>query len=373
MAPSGQSQVLGILGRRGDTGLCWAVASDRNRTRCRDRLARIGAATLDCDSLRHEVVAELKRVVGFDRWAWPLADPDTLIPLAGIAEHDYGPAVPRLLELEYSVADFAGMTALAGRPVPAASLTVETGDDRSRSRRWDEVLRNVGIGDEAIVACRDRFGCWGWLKAYRSSDDRPFAEPDVEMLADAGPILGAALRRSLARDRRAGEVAARPPGLVLLDDELRPLAETAAWRSWVDTLPAANMYAAFQMLPAMVYPVATLARSRDGTSGFRALERATDGSWVVVEAAALEGNGNATIAVTLRRATPHETFDRLCRLCALTSRERQVVAALLTGVDTRSASADLAISHHTVQDHLKSVFAKVGIRSRRELVARFSV
>ena len=31
--------------------------------------------------------------VGFDRWCWPLADPETLLPLSGIAEHDYGPGV----------------------------------------------------------------------------------------------------------------------------------------------------------------------------------------------------------------------------------------------------------------------------------------
>jgi DNA-binding CsgD family transcriptional regulator len=234
------------------------------------------------------------------------------------------------------------------------------------------VLRAVGIGDEAIVACRDGLGCWGWLKAYRDGDDPPFAAADVELLADAGALLGHALRSSLARDHRGGEAVPRPPGLVLLDGELRPVAETAAWSSWVELLPAARMYAAYKMLPAMVYPVATLARAGNGANGARALEHAGDGSWVVIEAAALEGDGRARIAVTLRRATPDETFDRLCRLYALSRRERQVVAALRNGVDTRSVSGDLAISHHTVQDHLKSVFAKTGTRSRRELLARFS-
>jgi DNA-binding CsgD family transcriptional regulator len=64
-------------------------------------------------------------------------------------------------------------------------------------------------------------------------------------------------------------------------------------------------------------------------------------------------------------------FDRLCRIYALTPRERQVVAALVAGLDTRSVTERLFISRHTVQDHLKSVFAKIGVHSRRELVARF--
>ena len=37
------------------------------------------------------------------------------------------------------------------------------------------------------------------------------------------------------------------------------------------------------------------------------------------------------------------------------------------GLDTRAAAERLAISRHTLQDHLKSVFAN----SRREVVATF--
>jgi DNA-binding CsgD family transcriptional regulator len=86
----------------------------------------------------------------------------------------------------------------------------------------------------------------------------------------------------------------------------------------------------------------------------------------------LEGQPDAQIAVTLRAATSTETFDLLCRACALSGRERNVVAALLAWLDTRAVSARLCISPHTVRDHLKSVFKKTGAHSRRELLARFS-
>ena len=104
------------------------VATERERGRCRERLDRLGSSsTLDCDSLRYEAVVLLRRTIGFDRWCWPLADPNTLIPLSGVAEHDYGPAVPRVLELEYSGADYAAMDVLARRAIPAGSLSAETG------------------------------------------------------------------------------------------------------------------------------------------------------------------------------------------------------------------------------------------------------
>jgi DNA-binding CsgD family transcriptional regulator len=347
------------------------VATERERGRCRERLGSLGTSTLDSESLRYEAVALLRRAIGFDRWCWPLADPDTLIPLSGVAEHDYGPAVPRVLELEYSGADFAAMNVLARRVSPASSLSGETGGDLARSPRWDEVLRQVGIGDEAVIACRDALGCWGWLKAYRDSAEGPFARQDLDLLAQVGPGLGAALRGSLARDRRRYSATASAPGVIVLDTGMRPLSWTAGARAWIDVLPAARVYAALGMLPAMVYPVATLARSPDVAGGSRALERAIDGRWVMIEAAALEGRGDGEIAVTLRDATAGETFDRLCRIYALTRRERHVVAALSAGLDTRAAAERLSISRHTLQDHLKSVFAKIGVNSRRELVATF--
>jgi DNA-binding CsgD family transcriptional regulator len=78
------------------------------------------------------------------------------------------------------------------------------------------------------------------------------------------------------------------------------------------------------------------------------------------------------VAVTLRDATPPETFDHLCRFHGLTRREREVVAAVIGGLDTRAITERLFISRHTVQDHLKSVFEKVGVHSRRELLAAFN-
>jgi DNA-binding CsgD family transcriptional regulator len=349
-----------------------AVASARDRGRCRERLERLTESSLDGESLQREAIAELRAVIGFDRWCWPLADPDALVPLSGAAEHDYGPAVGRSLELEYSGGDVATMSVLARRANPVATLSAETRGDLARSPRWDEVLRPVGIGDEAVVACRDALGCWGWIKAYRDSDDASFAEHDVELLAQVGPTLGSALRRRLDAAHHDSVAAPSSPGVVVLDRDLRAVSWTAGARQWIDALPLAGLWAAWGILPAVVYPVAAMARSRNGPSEAHALERAADGRWVRIEAAQLEGQPDAQIAVTLRAATTTETFDLLCRAYALSRRERDVVAALLAGLDTRAISQRLCISPHTVQDHLKSVFRKTGAHSRRELLARFT-
>jgi DNA-binding CsgD family transcriptional regulator len=89
----------------------------------------------------------------------------------------------------------------------------------------------------------------------------------------------------------------------------------------------------------------------------------------MIEAACLEGEREGEIAVTLRTPTPVEILRLLGRIYALTVRERELVRLLLAGLDTRAVGDRLHISAHTVQDHLKSVFAKTGIHSRRELLA----
>ena len=203
-------------------------------------------------------------------------------------------------------------------------MNTETGGDLGRSERWDEVLRPVGIGDVAAVACRDALGCWGWIEAFRDRGDRPFGEQDVELLASIGPSLGSALRRTMYATDGA-VVEPTPPGVIVLDRHLKRVSLTANARAWIDVLPSARLFAEFGMLPSVVYPAAALARTARSAADAHALLRGTDGRWVMIEAAALEGHREGEIAVTLRAATASEMFDLLCRAYALSQRERDVV------------------------------------------------
>jgi DNA-binding CsgD family transcriptional regulator len=97
--------------------------------------------------------------------------------------------------------------------------------------------------------------------------------------------------------------------------------------------------------------------------------RASTGGWLHLHASRLRSTSDNQIAVVLEPAQPRSTLGVLLAAYGLTTRELDVARLVLRGDSTRTIAGSLHISTHTVQDHLKAVFDKVGVRSRRDLVA----
>jgi DNA-binding CsgD family transcriptional regulator len=78
------------------------------------------------------------------------------------------------------------------------------------------------------------------------------------------------------------------------------------------------------------------------------------------------------VAIILQAAPAPSIAPLISATYGLTARERELTGLVLKGCKTSEIAERLYISPHTVQGHLKAIFAKTGVRSRRELVARLS-
>ena len=76
------------------------------------------------------------------------------------------------------------------------------------------------------------------------------------------------------------------------------------------------------------------------------------------------------MAIIVEPAHPARIYPLLMAAYGLTERERDVTRLILQGSSTVTIAQDLVVSTHTVQQHLKSIFEKTGVRSRRDLVAK---
>jgi DNA-binding CsgD family transcriptional regulator len=94
------------------------------------------------------------------------------------------------------------------------------------------------------------------------------------------------------------------------------------------------------------------------------------GTWVVLHGAALVSGGAHRVAVIVEPAHPARIAPLLMSVYGLTEREQDVTRLVLQGNSTAEIAERLVVSAHTVQQHLKSIFDKTGVRSRRDLVGK---
>jgi DNA-binding CsgD family transcriptional regulator len=347
------------------------MATEWQRVRCRERIESLASSADESEALRRQAIEILHTAIGFDRWCTLLLDPDTLVISQGIGHIDWFAELPRLNLHEAGLSDVNNHAVLARSRDHVGVLSAATGGDLARSTRWREIFAGYGVGDELGCVAADERGCWGDIRLYRNSDDPPFDADDARLMRDVSALLARALRRSAVAPINGSDSAAAEMGVLLLNDELRPGGATDAARSWFDALNPARIPFP-DGVPGLVWNVVgrLIAGERGEDPGRppRVRARTGGGRWAVVEAARLDG-GEAGIAVSVRAAGVEDVLALVSRASGLTPRERELVALLIEGLDTRELATRLFISRHTVQDHLKSVFAKVGVRSRRELVS----
>jgi DNA-binding CsgD family transcriptional regulator len=338
----------------------------------RDRVERLSRTATDPLQLFRDVVPVLDRAVPSDLWCGLLLDPATVMNTGGY--HDEGlpqEVLPRLLELEVGAEDVNHFPDLARGRAGVATIHRGTRGRPEQSARYRDVMLPAGMGPELRAALRDRGRMWGGLVFFRETGAPDFSEAEIELVAALAPDIAAAVRRTLLITEIAHRDAEHGPGMAVLRvDGVGVEVEMAsrAARVLLDQMPDTR-------LDGVPVGVVMLVSRLIAAGGRRqsARVRLRTGRWMSVQVDVLEADESDAperLSLVIEPVSPYELAEVIAEAYGLTPREREVARLVVSGSSNPEVAATLSISVTTVQDHLKKVFAKLGVGSRHELTAR---
>jgi DNA-binding CsgD family transcriptional regulator len=342
----------------------------------RREIIRLCHAGLDSRALRDTLLRRLQAVIPFDVACFATADPATLLFTDGVTDAMLERVLPQLLENEFLQQDVNKFAWLARSGTPVGVLSASTQHRLDRSPRYRDILGPLALGDELRAALVANTACWGFLTIFRERSRPPFSAAEASFLARLTPHLAEGLRTALLLSRATAPTLPDGPGVLVLADDLSVQAVTPAAAQWLAELGAAATSGVLALPHAVAAVVARLRSIERESDPHRDLLpkvrlRTPSGHWLVLHAARLLGpSGHGPIAVIVEVARPIDIAPLIVQAYDLSKREGEITQLVLRGVTTSEIATTFHISPHTVQDHLKAIFEKVGVRSRRELVGR---
>lgn len=338
----------------------------------RDRVERLCRTATDPLDLYRAVVPVLDRAVASDLWCGLLLDPSTVMNTGGY--HDEGlplAVLPRLLELEVGAADVNQLPALVRDRVGVSTLHRVTGGRPELSPRYRDVMVPAGMGPELRAVLRDRGRPWGALVLFRELGAPDFTEAEVELVAAVAPEVAAAVRRTFLVSEMRHRDAEDGPGMAVLrvdglaiEVELASRAAAALLEQMPDTFIEGIPVGVIMLVSRLI---ASGGRRQSATVRLRT------GKWMSAQLDVLEavdGGGPERLSLVIEPVAPYALAEVIAEAYGLTARERDVARLVVAGNSNPEVAGALSISVTTVQDHLKKVFAKMGVGSRHELTAR---
>ena len=352
---------------------------------------RACAETENADELLAAVEGELGRAVPFDGSLWLGVDPATLLATApGRITGIEGGQCTAFWDREFHVQDVLLYRDLARQPVSVASLRMATDGQPVRSARYREFVSPQNYDDELRAVFKAGDSAWGVLGLYREKGRPAFDDYDLAVVGAISELIATTLRRYVTA-AAPWVTAPSTPGMLLFGagdcllssnpealqwlEELQPFNDVRsnpAPAEWIRYLADLEPFDIAVPTPL----IALIARARAVADGHergpaRLRLRGRNGRWLVLHASCMDSPfGDRTVAVMIEPAKSAEIAPIIIEAYALTPRERDVVGAIARGLSTAEIASELYLSTHTVRDYVKSVFDKVGVSSRGELVAK---
>jgi DNA-binding CsgD family transcriptional regulator len=340
--------------------------------RTRSEVVELCHLGLDPAAFFDKVRRSLSRAVAFDGCCWLTFDPATALPTGHIAHNSLKPEdVPVLARNEFLEDDVNKLAELARERHPSGILSEATGGHPERSPRFRDLLQPNGFGAEMRASFVADGDAWGGMAMYRTVGAADFTPAERKFAAGLSPLLAEGVRRSILITSAPAAEGDDAPGLIILDSAGVIETMNPAAKAYVDDMVSPDP--ASGGLPNLVHAVAfrALLAARGGDAGLaRARVATSSGKWLILHGSLIGASDEGRTAVIIEPARSPEIASLIVSAYGLSRREREITQLVVRGLSTEEIAGALHLSPYTVQDHLKSIFSKVGVGNRRELVAQ---
>lgn len=321
------------------------------------------------DDFTEAACAALGKAVPFEFACLATTDPATGLITGAYKSHPSDSMDAEFARLEYAVEDINQFHDLATRATPVGVLERDTAGHPDRCIRYREFLRPCfSHGHELRAVFRSAHGVWGVIGMYRPVGQIGFRDDEAGFLATVSKTVAEGLSARAIRQAAMTVGTCGPAALILTSDD-RPIATTPALEEHLERIAGPGT----PDLPMPILAIAAAVRAR--RAGLPAPEprstlRTRTGGWLTLAGASLSaGGGEGDVIITIDQPRPPDIVTAVVGALGLTPRERDVIELILAGHATGEIAKRLRLSPYTVQDHLKAIFEKAGVRSRRQLVA----
>jgi DNA-binding CsgD family transcriptional regulator len=237
------------------------------------------------------------------------------------------------------------------RMVRARQSTASGREHRQTLGSWYAFLRECEFGDATGITFPVNTAIGPrqiLLTFHRPGGAGPFDEADARVLHDLAPALQTVLSNLVLSETSW-----------LASQILSMLAETGALGFVLFDAAMRIRHANEPGLSALASHTAAVSNAARSNSSTRAQVLRSPGV-----------AGETLYLSVMGKLGPGDYLERLRSEHGLTARETEVVRAIAHGHGNASAARELGIALRTVENHLRMIYAKIGIRTRTQLVAR---
>jgi DNA-binding CsgD family transcriptional regulator len=325
-------------------------------------------AGLDTVALRRQIAERIAAPLGLDAHAFSVCDAET-----GMLADTVSSGLPAGLAAAFVQRVYPDEVVHLAAEMHARGRTVFSLPEHSAAAR--ELLAEFGIHDQLYVPLIIDRRLRGSCCVMRASASVRVRAQTRSFLRRLAPHVARGFRAALRIDaaRAADPAPDAGVGVLVVDGCNRRVVQTAPSSAIMSDLADPGVDVASELPIAILSVIAQVHRHRTSVVPAASLRvRGRSGRCYRVEANLGEPDacGRRAVVIVMNAVCRASATGELLGAYDLSPREREVVAGVVRGEPTKCIAASLGISPYTAKEHLDRASAKLGVRGRKELVAK---